>query len=160
MARIATHLLLLTVLLALCDGCSASSHEPAVPLRVRQKLVALYPGMAYVPSRLPKGYRYSSWDTDTTFPGGYRIVFVRNRPAREVTFSVDPEPYAAPGLWGANPNDALHVNGHTVYWTGGSHIDNRAWRWAWAHGRSILISADVGQARTDAFFVGYAEPAE
>ena len=119
--------------------------------------------MAYVPDRLPTGYRYSSWDTDTPFPGGYRIVFVKQGSGvvvREVTFAVYPQPYAAPGVWGANPNDALHVNGHTVYWTGGAHIDNRAWRWVWAHGHSVLISADVGVARTDAYIVGYAERAK
>jgi hypothetical protein len=127
-----------------------------VPLRVQQRLATLYPDAAFVPERLPPGYRYESWGRDV---GLYDIAFVKG-PAddvqREITFSVDSTPYVAPGLQGANPNDAFHIDGHTVYWVGGSHFDNSAWRWVRSGGRSLRITAANATARTDAILVGSA----
>lgn len=115
--------------------------------------------MAYVPDRLPTGYSYQRSGHDA---GLYDIVFVQKGSAGEViggiTFSVDPTPYVAPGLGGANPNEAYQINRHTEYWSS-TYSDSSAWRWVWSHGQSVRITAANVTARTDAQVVAYAVPA-
>lgn len=147
---------MLAVFLTLAGGCSHANPQPPVPLHVQQRLAKLYPGMAYVPDRLPTGYSYQRWDHDV---GLYDIVFVQKGSSGEVlrgiTFSVDPTPYVAPGLEGANPNEAYQINRHTEYWVGSAHYDSSAWRWVWSHGQSVRITAANVTARTDAQVIAY-----
>lgn len=77
-----------------------------------------------------------------------------------ITFSVNPTPYVAPGLEGANPNEAFQINRHSEYWVDGAHYDNSAWRWVWNHGQSVRITAANESAHTDAEFVAYAQLAK
>ena len=113
---------LLTPLVVVVAGCGAG--HPVVPLRVQRTIEQDYPGKAYFPTRLPHGYRYYSWGHAV---GLYDLAFVKTDASGKVvggiTFSVNPTPYVAPGLEGANPNEAFQINRHTEYWVGSAHYD-------------------------------------
>lgn len=157
MRRVASPLLL-TACIVLCAGCGST--RPPVPLSVQRAIEKENPGQAYFPTRLPRGYHYDSWGHHV---GLYDISFVRTnshgRVLSGITFSVSPTPYVAPGLDGADPNQAFQINRHTEYWIAG-RTNISAWRWVWNHGRSIKITAANDSAHTDAEFVAYAELAK
>jgi hypothetical protein len=150
---------LLTAWVVLVAGCGTG--HPVVPLRVQRTIEQEYPGKAYFPTRLPRGYRYHSWGHDV---GLYDLAFVKTDASGKVvsgiTFSVNPTPYVAPGLEGANPNEAFQINRHTEYWVGSAHYDSSAWRWVWNHGQPVRITAANDSAHTNAMFVAYAQLAK
>lgn len=52
-----------------CGTASASTKPRAVPLRVERAIAHVLPKLAYVPTHLPSGWRYHSWDTGRETPG-------------------------------------------------------------------------------------------
>ena len=94
---------------------------PPVPLHAQQAIkqrTALY---AYVPARVPLGFRYYRWSF-TSKPAALRIVF-RNNAGWEISFVASPQAACA----GAGKEKSFQLDGNKVYW---SHTtaEQQAWR--------------------------------
>lgn len=107
---------------AAAGGASAA---PAVPLYV-QGLIAQRAGdLAYVPTRLPAGYRYGRFQV-ARGPTEVVLRFVRARPGgvRPTWFVVRVRRQGAgPGSCAAGRQKTLQMGGNRVYWDG-----EAAWR--------------------------------
>jgi hypothetical protein len=112
-----------TVVLSLALGAgataAASARTPVVPAAVQARIKARAPGLAYVPTRVALGFRYSGRGL---VPGAVRIRF-RNRAGWEIAF------VAAPlrGDCRTGMEKSFQLDGNKVYW---SHTANeqQAWR--------------------------------
>ena len=110
-----------TLLVGLVAASVAAASTPPVPLHAQQAIrqrTALY---AYVPARVPIGFRYYRWSF-TPKPPALRIVF-RNKAGWEIGFSASPGAACS----GAGKEKSFQLDGNKVYW---SHTatQQRAWR--------------------------------
>ena len=113
--------------------------------------------MAYVPGRLPNGYRYQSW-THSKKSGNYeyQLVFVQGSTMNQVDFQVFRRTCPAAPSWPAM--GILHVDGHALKWNK-SNTGTTVWRCMKTHGRSFVIFGLNGARQKLAHLVGYAVPA-
>lgn len=100
---------------------SAGASAPTVPLHAQQAIkqrTALY---AYVPARVPLGFRYYRWSF-TPKPAALRIAF-RNKAGWGISFVASVQAACA----GAGKEKSFQLDGNKVYW---SHtaVAQQAWR--------------------------------
>lgn len=148
--------ILFALVLAL-SGCSArGSNQATVPSQVRKAIVKDYPGMAFVPARLPKGYHYANWTHSRARHSAYELIFIHGSITHQVDLQVVRRSCPAPPKWRAK--GTLHVNGHALKWL---QTDNGAivWRCMTNQGRSFVIFGLAGPLHKLAELVGYALPA-
>lgn len=106
--------------LILLAAVAVATSQP-VPLHSQQAIkqrTALY---AYVPARVPIGFRYYRWSF-TPKPAALRIQF-RNRAGWEIVFSAS----SGAACTGAGKEKSFQLDGNKVYW---SHTaaEQQAWR--------------------------------
>ena len=138
-------LAVLALLLAL--GAAASSAgaatQPLVPPFIQGLVKARAGTLAYVPTRAPIGYRYSSY----TWNGGTRVLTIRlahrREPRRTISFTARRS--AVPlARCGEGRLKTLQLDGNKVYWDG-----TTAWRCVRGRdGRPVRLSA-TGVGLTD-----------
>lgn len=99
----------------------AVAAAPPVPLRSQQAIKQRTTLYAYLPARVPIGFRYYRWSF-TPKPAALRIVF-RNKAGWEIVFSASP----GAACTGAGKEKSFQLDGNKVYW---SHTatEQHAWR--------------------------------
>lgn len=132
---------------------TTSSNQTPVPSQVREAIVKDYPVMAFLPGRLPSGYRYANW---THFKTGYQLVFLHGSVTNQVDLQVLSRPCPAPPKGPAKAT--LHVNGHTLKWLQTNH-GAIVWRCMTNRGRSFVIFGVNGPRQKLTDLVGHALPA-
>lgn len=99
----------------------AAAAAPTVPVRSQQAIKQRTKLYAYVPARVPLGFRYYRWSF-TPKPAALRLVF-RNKAGWEIAFVASPQA----GCAGAGKERSFQLDGNKVYW---SHTatEQQAWR--------------------------------
>jgi hypothetical protein len=151
----------LLLVLALAGCASGSRHptsgskHPTVPSQVRNTIAKDYPGMAFVPARLPSGYRYANW-MNCRNHACYALIF-ENGPV-DLDLRVISESCPAPPKYPAKNTHTLHVNGQALKWMN-TNNGPYVWRCMTNRGRPFVIfgGPDLLQRATE--LVGYALPA-
>lgn len=116
--------------LILLAAVAVATSQP-VPLHSQQAIkqrTALY---AYVPARVPIGFRYYRWSF-TPKPAALRIQ-LRNTAGWEIVFSASP----GAACTGAGKEKSFQLDGNKVYW---SHTatEQRAWRCVVGWNRKLI----------------------
>lgn len=150
------------VTLAITLGVYASpgwANQPTVPARVRLAIIREYPGMAWVPGRIPSGFRYLSWKRSRKAASfGYQLNYEGASVSAQFAFQILRRTCPSAPSW---PTMRIfRVNGRRVRWSGSSS-DQYAWLCKRTEqGRSYVIFAvGGGPARMLADVVGFARPA-
>lgn len=135
--------------------------QPVVPVRVQRTVLNLYgKRLAFVPSRLPAGYRYQGW-SHSRKPSyfEYQFNFVEKDSTGKVvaapSFQVIRRACPSAPSWPAQGH--FRLNGHKIAWSR-TNTETYAWRCLAAQGRTFVIFGVNGSVRTDAFLVAYAKP--
>jgi hypothetical protein len=111
------------------------SFSTVMPVSVQRAIAHRFPQFAYLPSRLPPGLRYTSYDGIRGFEF---TVWFSSRSGR--TPALQYGVLAADCAAQPSPMQSFTVNGVDVSWTG-DYTNQRAWRCI-THGRtSLVISA-------------------
>ena len=107
----------------------AAAHP--VPLRSQHAIKQRTKLYAYVPARVPVGFRYYRWSF-TPKPPALRIAF-RNKAGWEIVFSASPGAACA----GAGKEKSFQLDGNKVYW---SHTaaEQQAWRCVVGPNRALI----------------------
>lgn len=105
-----------------------------VPARSQRAIRHKLPSLAYVPARVPTGFRYYRWAT-TTRPL-LRITF-RNRAKQEITFVAS----FRKGSCAAGKEKTMQLAGNKVYWSR-TGSGQQAWRCVKGrNGRNVQLTA-------------------
>ena len=115
----------------------AFTAAPPVPLRSQQAIKQRTKLYAYVPARVPIGFRYYRWSF-TPKPPALRIVF-RNKAGWQIVFSATP----GAACTGAGKEKSFQLDGNKVYW---SHTatEQQAWRCVTGrNGKPIRLTAST-----------------
>lgn len=144
--------------MASLEGSARGSNQ-TVPSRVRDAIAKDYPGMAFLPGRLPSGYHYATWNNCRNRLC-YGINFIHGSVRNQVELQVQRRSCPHPPKWPAKDTHTLHVNGQALKWL---QSDNGpiVWRCMTNQGRSFVIfGLSFSESRQKAAeLVGYALPA-
>lgn len=121
----------LGVLLAGIFVAPVSASAPTVPLGSQQAIKHRTTLYAYLPARVPLGFRYYRWSF-TPKPAGLKILF-RNQAGWEIAFVASPQGACA----GAGKEKSFQLDGNKVYW---SHTSSgqQAWRCVLGRNRTLI----------------------
>jgi hypothetical protein len=110
-----------TLIVGLAAASVAAASTQPVPLHAQQAIKQRTKLYAYVPARVPIGFRYYRWSF-TPKPPELRIVF-RNKAGWQIVFSASPGAACS----GAGKEKSFQLDGNKVYW---SHTatEQQAWR--------------------------------
>ena len=139
MRRLTTIGLILFVALGSAAAAAANAH-PVVPQQVQRQILRLTPGLAYTPTRMALGFRYTNWQKT---PNNVLITF-DNRAGWEIRFIALP----LSGPCRAGMEKSFQLDGNKVYW---SHTgaEQQAWRCvAGPQGRQVRLVASSPQPPT------------
>lgn len=143
--------------LALWGTSAWAGSQSVVPSPVRRAIVRDYPGMAYVPGRLPRGYRYASWTHSKKATNyEYQLVFAEGSASKQLDLQVFRRACPAAPAWPAM--GTLHVDGHAIKWSR-TNTGTTVWRCMKNQGRAFVIFGLNGPRAQLADLVGYANPA-
>jgi len=148
-------------LVAALWGYFGRGNDQTVPSQVRSAMVERYPGMAFVPGRLPSGYAYANWEYSKRRGYAYALIFfLHGSVTHQIDLSVGRHSCPAPPKWPAKDTHTLHANGHALKWLRSSN-GPIVWRCMTNRGRSFVIFGLSQTARPQdlAELVGYALPA-
>lgn len=162
MRRLPVGSLVVVVVLALGVSSGSATRQPIVPLRVQRTVANLYgKEMAFVPGRLPAGYRFAGW-SHSRRPSHfeYQLDVVKRDSTGAIVarlaFQVLRRPCPSAPAWGAQ--GYFRIDGHKIAWSR-TNSDTYAWRClTTARGRSFVIFGMNGSVRTDAYLTAYATP--
>jgi hypothetical protein len=111
------------------------SFSTVVPVSVQRAIAHRFPQFAYLPSLLPSGLRYTSYDGIRGFEF---TVWFGSRSGR--TPALEYSVLAADCAAQATPMQSFTVNGVDVSWTG-DYTNQRAWRCVTRGRTSLVVSA-------------------
>ena len=121
---------------------------PPVPVHVQQLIALHAPELAYVPARIPTGYRYLKWNWSQE-EGAVRIWF-HNKAGKQVVF-------VSAWLYGgcqSGKEKTFQLAGNKVYW-GEQVVGQQAWRCVrGGPGVVIQLTAETSQSPTKFADVG------
>jgi hypothetical protein len=103
---------------------AAGALGPQVPAFTLRLVQARAGDAAYLPTRLPLGYRYERFQVR---PGGLVVTFEQRRSADRFTFQVERLPRGTPCDLGGAFHKTLQLDGNKVYY-GGERGEWIAWR--------------------------------
>ncbi len=132
-------LLALTLSLTLATAAGASS-RPIVPRPAQLQILRTAPSLAYAPTRMALGFRYTNWQKT---PATVRITFA-SKAGWEIRFVV----LRLVGSCRAGMEKSFQLDGNKVYW---SHTgaEQQAWRCvSGAHGRQLRLVGSSPQPPT------------
>ena len=109
------------LIVGLVAASVAAASTPPVPLHAQQAIKQRTRLYAYVPARVPIGFRYYRWSF-TPKPPALRIVF-RNKAAWEIVFTASPGAACS----GAGKEKSFQLDGNKVYWSQ-TAAEQQAWR--------------------------------
>jgi hypothetical protein len=117
------------------SGSATPSPSFAVPLRIQRAIAHSYPQFAYLPTQLPRGFHYTSYDGVRGFD--FNMWFTsRGGQAAPLEYGV-----VAAGCGAqSSPMHSFTVNGVDVSWSG-TYTDQRAWRCVARGGTSLVVQA-------------------
>jgi hypothetical protein len=135
------------VVAAAVASTAGAATQPVVPTFTQQQIAKRVPRLAYVPARIPTGYRYFRWAV-----GGSALrIWFRNRAKHDVVFvaALRKTPCAA------GKEKTFQMGGNKVYW---SHTANEQQAWRCVDGVQLVAAtsqpptrfADVGLGRVAA----------
>lgn len=104
-------LLVLVLALSGCGGAHRFAHLNGVPSYFLKAIETGYPGEAYLPSRVPKGFRY---DSSRTYATSYDVNYEVTGTAFGATF----EMLQAPCRRFGHSSHMFVVNGRRIEWAG------------------------------------------
>jgi hypothetical protein len=148
-------LALAVLALAVLASSAAAARQPVVPTFTQHQIAKRAPALAYVPARLPSGYRYYRWAYVTSPQPALRIWF-RNTAKKEITFIAS----FRKGACAAGKQKFFQMAGNKVWWAERAE-EQEAWRCVVGADRRIVQLttatsqppdrfADVGLARVTA----------
>jgi hypothetical protein len=151
---------------------SLSGDQTTVPSQVREAIAKDYPGMGFVPGRVPRGYHYASWNNCRNrlcYALGFRPGSGLGRdggglgePGTSQDYlelQVQRRSCPGPPKYPAKDTHTVRVNGHALKWLHAS-VGPLVWRCMTDQGRSFVIFGLSGRSRQNAAeLVGYAVPA-
>jgi hypothetical protein len=109
---------------ALLGGTAAAATGPQVPAFTLKRIQAKAGDAAYVPTRIPLGYRYERWQ----YTGGKLVVsYKQTRGADRFTFQVERLPKGMRCDLQGSFHRTLQMDGNKVYY-GGERGEWIAWR--------------------------------
>jgi hypothetical protein len=111
---------------------ASAATRPAVPAFTQHSILKRAPALAYVPARLPVGYRYHRWWYATSPEPVVRIWF-RNRAGKELVFIAS----RAKGDCAAGREKTLQMGGNKVYW---SHTESEQQAWRCVNGVRLTVA--------------------
>lgn len=149
---------LFVLVLAVWRWSARSSDQGTVPSQVRDAIVKGYPGMAFVPGRLPAGYRFANWAYSKRPGLAYVLVFQHGSIKDQIELAVRRGPCPAPPKWPAKDTHTIRVHGQALKWLQ-SRNGPVVWRCMTNQGRSFVIFGGAGSRQKLAELVGYAVPA-
>jgi len=100
---------------------TATAAAAPVPLHAQQAIKQRTTLYAYVPARVPLGFRYYRWSF-TPKPAALRIAF-RNKAGWEISFVASAQAACA----GAGKEKSFQLDGNKVYWSQ-TAVAQQAWR--------------------------------
>ena len=106
---------------AIAASAASAAAAPVVPVRSQQAIARKIPRYAYVPARVPLGFRYYRWAT-TQSPQALRIWF-RDKAKREITFVASKQN----GACASGKEKSFQLDGNKVYWSHSAN-EQQAWR--------------------------------
>ena len=110
-------------LVALAAACGGAARRPVVPIRIQHAIKKRTSVYDYVPTSMPKAFRYSSW----SFSHNALTTFFQEQGAaagNDISFSA----FTRPGKLCANsPMRTFQTSSGTIYWSR-SNFDQEAWR--------------------------------
>lgn len=125
------------VIAGLAAASAAAASAPTVPVRSQQAIERRTKLYAYIPARIPLGFRYYRWSF-TPSPPALRIAF-RNKTGWEIVFSASP----GAGCTGAGKEKTFQLDGNKVYWAH-TASEQQAWRCVVGrNGRPIRLTAST-----------------
>ena len=159
MRRIAGQAVLGIVLsLALWGAWAAAApRTTTVPAHVRHAIAHDYPGMAWIPGRMPNGYRFARW-THSKKRGylEYQLTFTKlstSQVASQIYFQVVRRDCPSAPSWA--PEGTFQINGHSVPWARSSTETDA---WLCVRTQPAVLVGSNGPVRQDAVLVAYAHP--
>lgn len=117
-------LALVALCVAILAGPAAAASGAQVPAFTLKRIQAAAGDAAYLPTRLPLGYRYERWRYT---PGELVVTFRHRRSDDRFTFQVERLRRGAPCDGGGAFNRILQLDGNKVYY-GGAGGEWIAWR--------------------------------
>jgi hypothetical protein len=99
----------------------AAAATPPVPLHAQRAIEQRAPLYAYVPARVPLGFRYYRWSFANK-PATLRIAF-RNKAGWEIVFTASP----GAACDGSGKDKSFQLDGNKVYWSQ-TTTGQQAWR--------------------------------
>ena len=111
---------------------AAGTASPAVPARVQRALARAHPTLAYVPTRLPAGYHYSTHVVGRT---GFDVWFSKPGEAPDQLGY-----HVAQASCSLRGEHTFRMNGITVFWSA-TYEDQQAWRCLRLAGRPVVVTA-------------------
>ena len=141
------------------SGSSETAPAAVFPKSLQHQILRHSPQLAYLPTRLPSGVKYSGWELE--YPDGAFSVTFKKPDGKDAlaflvyrTRCVTPPDKPTPGL------GTLTVNGYRVGWAGHT---KQAWRCVTQGNSTLLLEAaaltEPGVDRADLVtVVAYAEP--
>ena len=105
-------------------GTAAAATGPQVPTFTLKRIQARAGDMAYLPTRVPLGYRYERWQLPT---GRLVVTFRHKHSADRFTFQVERLPLGMECDLQGSFHRTLQMDGNKVYY-GGDNGDWVAWR--------------------------------
>ena len=131
----------IALLLALAAATTAgAATRPVVPRPVQLQILVKAPALAYAPTRMALGFRYTNWQRT---PANVEITF-DNKAGWEIRFVA----LRQVGPCRAGMEKSFQLDGNKVYW---SHTgaEQQAWRCvSGAHGRQFRLVASSPQPPT------------
>jgi hypothetical protein len=118
--------------------------QPAVPRKSEQAIVRRAHALAYVPARVPSGFRYYAWRYSGGRIPALRIVF-RNKAKWEIVFVAS----AGDGsCTGAGSQHSYQLGGNKVWWAQ-TDVGQQAWRCVrGANGKLVRLTAETTKPPT------------
>jgi hypothetical protein len=113
-----------TLIVGLAVAAVAAASTPPVPLHAQRAIKQRTKLYAYVPARVPIGFRYYRWSF-TPKPPALRVVF-RNKAGWEIVFSASPGAACA----GAGKEKTFQLDGNKVYWSHTATSSRRGAAWS------------------------------
>lgn len=111
----------LAITAALAESAAAAP-KPAVPTFTQHQIAKRAPLLAYVPARLPSGYRYDRW-TSVTKPQPALRIWFRNAAKQEISFVAS----FRKGPCDAGKQKVFQMAGNKVWWAQRA-AQQEAWR--------------------------------
>jgi hypothetical protein len=115
-------------------ACAAAALLPVVPIRAQRAIKKRTSVYSYVPTTMPRAFRYSTWTFSQTHKA---LVIFFHQEGKPLSVNISFSAYTRPGKICANrPMQKFRTSSGTVYWSRAG-FDQDAWRCVTGPNRSL-----------------------